>query len=390
MRIYIFLLALLTLAGCAVKPVETVYHEQEDVTRYTTKPFITETGGKEIELVAVKECSGKVICMDQDIKLTVKHAGRFSFLKGKDLLLETEQGSINLNERDYSKSYNVQSKAKDGTSGVLSEQFLIWVSEAEFRKAAHAEKASLDVGEHSFTLSTEGREPWQILLDAEKVLAIMGEEQQREYGLFPHDNKESLVENLPFIDKLASSGVQDVSVGYYMALPGTELFYSLYDSGKICLDINYFRHILDSLAILPSQSYTSSLGRLDLMLWKLRMFKRFYTANRIGLNKKPLLVRVLDLLSGLGKKKHETRLQTAIRNGLESALTTFIVKFKPAWLNSKQEELMFTNWDKIYRELRLKKISQLAAKPYPEDTTELHKTNVINLLKVEHNVKYKV
>ena len=207
---------------------------------------------------------------------------------------------------------------------------------------------------------------------------------------FPHDNKESLVENLPFIDKLASSGVQDVSVGYYMALPGTELFYSLYDSGKICLDINYFRHILDSLAILPSQSYTSSLGRLDLMLWKLRMFKRFYTANRIGLNKKPLLVRVLDLLSGLGKKKHETRLQTAIRNGLESALTTFIVKFKPAWLNSKQEELMFTNWDKIYRELRLKKISQLAAKPYPEDTTELHKTNVINLLKVEHNVKYKV
>jgi hypothetical protein len=84
----------------------------------------------------------------------------------------------------------VQSKAKDGTSGVLSEQFLIWVSEADFRKAAHAEKASLDVGDYSFTLSTEGREPWQILLDAEKVLAIMGEEQQREYGLFPHDNKD--------------------------------------------------------------------------------------------------------------------------------------------------------------------------------------------------------
>ena len=125
MRIYILLLTLLTLAGCSVKPVATVYHEQEDLTRFTTKAFTTEKGGKEIELVAVKECSGKVICMDQDIKLTVKHAGRFSFLKGKDLLLETEQGSINLNERDYSKSYNVQSKAKDGTSGVLSEQFLI-------------------------------------------------------------------------------------------------------------------------------------------------------------------------------------------------------------------------------------------------------------------------
>ena len=175
-----------------------------------------------------------------------------------------------------------------------------------------------------------------------------------------------------------------------MALPGTELFHSLYDSGKICLDINYFRHILDSLAIVPSQSYTYSLGRLDLMLWKLRMFKRFYTAHRIGLNKKPLLDRVLDLLMSLGKKKHNTRLQTAIHNGLESALTTFIVQFKPAWLNRKQEELIFANWDKIYRELRLKKISQRAAEFYPEDTTELHKTNVIKLLKIEHNVRYKV
>ena len=98
MRIYILLLALLSLAGCSLKPVETVYYEQEDVTRFTTKPFITGKGGKEIELVAVKECSGKVICADQDIKLTIKHTDRFSFFKGKDLVLETEKGIINLNE----------------------------------------------------------------------------------------------------------------------------------------------------------------------------------------------------------------------------------------------------------------------------------------------------
>jgi hypothetical protein len=191
MRIYISLLALLALAGCSVKPVQTVYHEQEDVTRFTTKPFITEKGGKEIELVAVKECSGKVICADQDIKLTVKHADRFSFLKGKDLLLETEQGRINLNERDYSNSYNAMSKAKDGTHGVLREQFLIWVPEADFRKAAHAENAKLNVGDYSFKLSTDGRISWQILLDTDKVLAIMDEEQQREYGEYPHDNKDN-------------------------------------------------------------------------------------------------------------------------------------------------------------------------------------------------------
>ena len=190
MRIYILLLALLSLAGCSVKPVQTVYHEQEDVTRFTTKPFITGKGGKEIELVAVKECSGKVICAEQDIKLTIKHADRFSFFKGKDLVLETEQGIINLNERDYSTSYSLQ-KAKGGTSGFLSEQFLIWVTEADFRKAAHAENVRLNVGDYSFSLSAEERVPWQILLDADKILTIMDEEQQREYGQYPHANKDN-------------------------------------------------------------------------------------------------------------------------------------------------------------------------------------------------------
>ena len=188
MRNYILLLALLSLASCSIKPVQTVYYEQEDVTRFTTKPFITGKGGKEIELVAVKECSGKMICADQDIKLTIKHADRFSFFKGKDLVLITEQGIINLNERDYSTSYSLQ-KSKGGTSGVLSEQFLIWVTEADFRKAAHAENVRLNVGEYTFNLSAEGRIPWQILLDADKILIIMDKEKQREYGQYPHETK---------------------------------------------------------------------------------------------------------------------------------------------------------------------------------------------------------
>jgi len=190
MRIPILILATLALASCAVKPVETVYHEQEDVTRFTTKPFKTEKKNKEIELVAEKECPGKVICSDQEIKLTITHADRFSFFKGKDLSLETEEGKINLNERDYSNTYNNREKAKDGTSGVLTEQFLIWVSEPDFRKAAHSQNSTLLVGDYSFVLSSEGRVPWQILLDRERILEIMDEEQRREYGLYPHDNKD--------------------------------------------------------------------------------------------------------------------------------------------------------------------------------------------------------
>jgi hypothetical protein len=189
MRVPILILVTLALASCTLKPVETVYNQEEDVTRFTTKAFKTVTRSKEIELVASKECPGKVICTDQEIKLKVKHADRFSFLKGKDLVLETEEGNLNLNERDYSNSYDLAMTAKDGTTGVLKEQFLIWVSESDFHKAAYAQNAIMKVGDDSFNLSSEGRENWQIMLDRERLLEIMDKEQQREYGLYNHESK---------------------------------------------------------------------------------------------------------------------------------------------------------------------------------------------------------
>ena len=189
MRIYSLILITLVLGACT-KLVDTVYYKKEDLTRFTTKPFKTEKKNKKIELVAVKECKGKVICSSQEIKLTITHADRFSFFKGKDLELQPEQGKINLNERDYSNSYTLRAKAKDGTSGVLTEHFLIWVTESDFRKAAHAQNSTLFVGDFSFELSSEGRIPWQILLDRERILEIMEEEQRREYGQYPHENKE--------------------------------------------------------------------------------------------------------------------------------------------------------------------------------------------------------
>ena len=196
MRILILILVTIAMGACTIKPVETVYYKEKDVTRFTTQLFKTEKRGKEIKLVATKECSGKVICTDQDIKLAITHADRFSFLKGKDLNLETDQGKIDLNERDYSTTFNNREKGKDGTSGVLTEQYLIWVSESDFQKAAHAEKATMKVGDYSFELTSEGRTPWQILLDRGRILEIMDEEHQREYGQYPHENKEKKEQDL--------------------------------------------------------------------------------------------------------------------------------------------------------------------------------------------------
>ena len=81
-------------------------------------------------------------------------------------------------------------KSKVGTSGVLTEQFLIWVSEPDFIKAARTEKATMYIGDYAFELSSEGRDAWQIMMDKERLLKIMDEEQQREYGQYPHENKE--------------------------------------------------------------------------------------------------------------------------------------------------------------------------------------------------------
>ena len=85
MRIYYPILLVLFLGACTLKPVETVYNENTDLTRFTAKPFKSVKKSREILLVAEKECPGKVICSEEEIKLIVKHSDRFAFLKGKDL-----------------------------------------------------------------------------------------------------------------------------------------------------------------------------------------------------------------------------------------------------------------------------------------------------------------
>ena len=189
MRIFSLIVFIIFIGACT-KPVDTEYFKKEDLTKFKSKSIKAETRNKEIELMAVKECRGKVICTDKEIKLSVIHRGRFAFLKGRDLDLETEQGQIDLNQRDYSNSYNNKKKSKEGISGVLTEQFLIWVSEPDFIKAARAEKATMYIGDYAFELSSEGRDAWQIMMDKERLLKIMDEEQQREYGQYPHENRE--------------------------------------------------------------------------------------------------------------------------------------------------------------------------------------------------------
>ena len=49
----------------------------------------------------------------------------------------------------------------------------------------------MKIGNNSFILPVEGRINWQILIDKGRLLEIMDEEQQREYGKYPHQRKEN-------------------------------------------------------------------------------------------------------------------------------------------------------------------------------------------------------
>ena len=203
---------------------------------------------------------------------------------------------------------------------------------------------------------------------------------------FPHDEPEHLRENFPFIDRLAKAGVTDCGVGFYMALPGTELFHSLYDSGDIKLDRAYFRHILASLSLVSSHSYNASMGNLALSVWKIRMLLRFYAGKSRVVTPGGLIVSLRRALSGLssGDGAHESKLQTAFRNAITSGLETIRTSMGQSWIPRAEELRLFEDWDAIFREIRRDQVARGAIGEHPADTRDLHRRNVIPVLRQNH------
>lgn len=205
---------------------------------------------------------------------------------------------------------------------------------------------------------------------------------------FPHDRPEQLAENLAFIDRLAEAGITDLSVGFYMALPGTELFNSLYDADRIRLDRAYFRHILDSLALWPSQSYCEHLSWIELFCWKLRYYLRFYGAKQRSRTDTDLVVSTFRAVRGIfSTTGHDSKLQTAVQNAATSLWETISAKFRARWMSRADERAMFSQWVSIYGVARTSKIEARIVPVSPADTTLLHKNNVVAVLAADHGAR---
>ena len=202
---------------------------------------------------------------------------------------------------------------------------------------------------------------------------------------FPHDLPKHLEENKNFVERLAKHGVTDLSIGFYMALPGTELFYSLYDSNKIKLDIKYFTHILDSLSLYPSLNYCPAISSIGLFIWKIKFYLGFYKSKREGLFRS--VARGNEGI--ISSKGHESKLPTAFKNAYTSLFDTLKSKRK-RWISKKEEKNLFKEWDNIYRQIRSEKISKGLDEISPSDTSVLYKINVMNRLQRDHKTTWKI
>ncbi len=208
---------------------------------------------------------------------------------------------------------------------------------------------------------------------------------------FPHDTEDHLRENLPFLDAIADIGITEIGVSFYMALPGTQMFDSLYDNGKIVINRKYFRHILAATTLLSTSSYNEHLSNLKLMIWKYRLFRHFYRRRRGVEASRGLASQMWGSLIRLrGKGGDESKFQTAFRYGVVTGIQTAKCKLKRGWMSRADEKRLFEHWDDIFRQIREKNIRDGVHTPAPADTRQLHEINVILPLKAAHGARRRI
>ncbi|MCZ6672125.1 MAG: radical SAM protein, partial [Verrucomicrobia bacterium] len=195
---------------------------------------------------------------------------------------------------------------------------------------------------------------------------------------FPHDTPAQFADSLSFVRQLAETGAQDIAIGFYMALPGTELFRRLYNDGKVTFDRSYFRHILDSQTMAPSNLYMEAGTRPMLSYWKLRIYFEFYGAKSHKSTFLGVIITILSALPGIFKKKHVTRMETAFRNFLTNCYRMSKAQFGKRWMPYKEELEMFAPWSELFASTM--DIKAAAAPLLKQEG----KINFMKVLKTEH------
>ncbi len=201
---------------------------------------------------------------------------------------------------------------------------------------------------------------------------------------FPHDTQDDLRENLAFMDRLAAAGATELSTGYYMNLPGTQLFDSQYDAGRIVLDRGYFGHILQNTELYPSRSYCESMGRARLTLWSLRLYARFFRANARYTRRRRQASTIRRGVTGMWDDHDTAKLPDALRHAARSLFRTWrSMLLGPRWTSRRAERELIADWDALYRGIREQQLSAGVPQP-PLDSRALHDWNATAATRETH------
>ena len=202
---------------------------------------------------------------------------------------------------------------------------------------------------------------------------------------FPHETEEFIAENIPFVRRLKTAGCEDLAVVYYMALPGTEIFHSLFDAGKLHIDGAYFRHILHGVSLWPSMTFNDGkISKLTLLWWKVKISLEFYRTKGLRERQGGLFQTLRKVFSGIFTRKHDSRLQSAIGHALKSSFNTIKVQFGQGWMDRSEEERFFHGWHEIYASIRRQLIDNNVCDRTPKDTLHIHTYNVVNKVRRDH------
>jgi len=193
---------------------------------------------------------------------------------------------------------------------------------------------------------------------------------------FPHDTPGRLAEELAFCDRARDAGATELSLGFYMALPGTELFDALHDAGRVTLDSRWFGHILQGTTLWPSRSYCPTLGRARLTWWSLRLYARFFL-------RRARAARGLATPGGPAPTPLGTwaKLPAALRFAARSAWDSLAVRLRPGWCPRREERALFGGWDALYREIRRQQLASGLVERAPADLRELAPRNVMTAVR---------
>jgi len=97
---------------------------------------------------------------------------------------------------------------------------------------------------------------------------------------FPEENRQSLLNTMKLIRKLALLGVDDVTVSKFTPYPGSAYFEQLCSQGKFTANLSELENVIDFFDS-SGKSYCQSLTSQQLFAWMIRLYINFYMLSLI-------------------------------------------------------------------------------------------------------------